>query len=255
MQKYQGELQSLRLIAFFQKHPALVLTTSYVLLSLMGLFYLAKFYSHFDIPVLYFIEITDLAAVGYREPRALLMLAIGLGLMVFIDFASKWSYNVQPRVRQMESKLLKRIIMPLIYTPQSANIVIFIMLLCLIPYIMTFVFLAADHQAKKITTEKTVNFEIIAQNKRYDAYLLGTSFNFVFAYIPEKDKAEIFNVEEVTVMRPIIEQPETDKTTEQTETDAKIQQESHRESNRLSELDNDVAEESTDESSKPTTGD
>ncbi|MBE1301128.1 MAG: hypothetical protein GJ680_14610 [Alteromonadaceae bacterium] len=254
MQKYQGELQSLRLIAFFQKHPALVLTTSYVLLSLMGLFYLAKFYSHFEIPVLYFIEITDLAAVGYREPRALLMLVLGLGLMVFVDFASKWSYNVQPRVRQMESKLLKRIIMPLIYTPKSANVVISMMLFCLIPYLMGFVFLAADHQAKKITTEKTVNFEIIAQDKRYDAYLLGTSFNFVFAYIPEKDKAEIFNVEEVTVMRPIIEPSETGKNAEQTETDVKIQEENDKDLNRQDPVDIDAADESTDEPSESTTG-
>ncbi len=87
-EKYDGKLHTLKLLSYFKQHPAMVVSTAYLILSLLGLLYIAKFFEHFDVPVLHFIDIADLFAVGFREPMALVMLASALLLGIFVDWTT-----------------------------------------------------------------------------------------------------------------------------------------------------------------------
>ncbi len=59
-------------------------------------------------------------------------------------------------------------------------------------------------QAQHIKTKQETDFSVTFEDQRFDAYLLGSSVNFLFVYDPALEKARVLNLENVSSLEPIV---------------------------------------------------
>lgn len=80
------EVQSFKVLQFFRQHPGLVVSLSYVLLTICGIFYSWSFYKEFDVAILKLANISDILTAGVSEPAAILMFLGGLLVAAAAEF-------------------------------------------------------------------------------------------------------------------------------------------------------------------------
>lgn len=206
MEKYTGKSETLLLFHYFKLHPGLGISTVYLLLIVLGVLFSSQFYSHFDIPILKFLDLTDLIAVGFREPLALTMLASAIGIGLFLDVTYVLSKKREPKIQQLTGlkRLLNRAVF---YSPKYRVSTLLVTLAFTLFYLWMFVYLAANKLAEDIKTDGVDNILVNHSEGVTKGYLLGTTFNYVFIYHSNSKATKIYTLESVNSMMPITAEP------------------------------------------------
>jgi len=114
------------LISSCRDHGGLVISISYILITLTGILYLYTFFTvKFDIPVLSFITIEDALVMGVREP---LIIAIFLGAVLFqltTDACLRWQAKKIQTIEITEnSSIFTKMKRYLLWVPKKSSSII-----------------------------------------------------------------------------------------------------------------------------------
>ncbi|MBP6863912.1 MAG: hypothetical protein KBC32_01445 [Candidatus Didemnitutus sp.] len=182
----------LRVPLWLRDNPGLVLSTLYLALSVVGLFYQFLFFRRFQLNVLEFSDATDFLMVVVREPLTVAMASLGLAfywaymratLGIMAQVFRRW-----PRLRGSDEKLAKS-------REKARRIAPSMQAAFIITYAALFTMLYSSWQAKRARSggfpSVTVEFKVGAREGATPAEvtLLGTTARFVFLYYPETKRA------------------------------------------------------------------
>lgn len=203
MKEYNQEIQTTELIAFLRKHPGMMASLAYALLTLCGLIYSYAFYAKFNIPILKLADLSDMLIAGISEPAAILMFSGGIALAVISDLLFAVTYRARERWRKKPESLKKRLFLMLYYTPKRKIEVLGGLLFILIAYPIIFVELYAEHQSEQIK-EGTGSLVLLSSEKYQETplFLLGSTTNFVITYDIATEKAVLTPIEEIKQIIP-----------------------------------------------------
>lgn len=87
-------------LRLFRREPALAITLGYLLLVMAGIFYNARFFGQFGIPVLTLSQVSDFLIAGIQQPIAILLVLSTLPLCWLFDLANR--RYVRRRARTIE---------------------------------------------------------------------------------------------------------------------------------------------------------
>ena len=204
MSQYRGEFLTPKVIDYFQQHPGFILTASYLLLSVLGMFYHVTISQHFGLSILSFAEISDLASVGFKEPAALLGLSFGVGIFLCWDLLMAAGYRFRVRMQKSPRKWLRVITLAFTWTPEKASTVSALALIFFLIWIFAGITLFGGSVARQIKQQRPANYELqTADGERRQIYLLSTTVKFLIAYLPAEQKVEVYNLEGIEVIRPL----------------------------------------------------
>lgn len=203
MKAYNQEIHSKELLQFFTKHPAMMASMAYALLTLCGLIYSYSFYAKFDIPILKLADLSDMLIAGISEPAAILMFCGGIVLAVLADFMFGVTYRGQQRWEAKPKSVKRRLFLLMYYTPKRKIEVIGFLLFIFILYAFLFVELYAEWKSEKIKQGKGIAVVLTTENEsNMHRYLLGSTTNFVITYDPKTSQSMLTPVEGIQKILP-----------------------------------------------------
>lgn len=210
MKEYQRESQFLSMLEYFRHNPGLMLSVSYLMLTLCGIFYSKAFYDEFGINILKFADISDLLIVGISEPRALIMLGGGLLMAYGTDRLYQYSYDVQMRWRPKPKSIKRAIILHVNYIPKHQLTLLTGLVALFIVYGWIFVTLFAQSRADEIREGNGEEYRVFSEDwdMQQKLVFLGTTTNYVMLFDLKGDKPVIIPVESVKRLMPVIAKPE-----------------------------------------------
>ena len=196
----------LKLLAlFFRRNPALVLSVSYLLLTLCGILYSASFYDEFNIKIMKLAQISDLLIVGISEPAAILMFSGGVLVAAVFDMLVLVSYPIHCRWQVKPPSVKRSIILFFNYVPKSRDSLFLIFVLVSVTYAHLFVSLYAEWRSEDIKSSDEGFFAIQtgSEPEPQKLKILGSTANLLFVYETERSEASIIAMEDLVKIRPI----------------------------------------------------
>lgn len=203
MQEYKGEIHTKELLQFFSKHPGIMASFAYALLTLCGIFYSHNFYAKFDVPILKLADLPDMLIAGISEPIAVVMFCGGIALAVVTDLMFIATYRGSQRWKKKPNSLKKRFFVALYYTPKRKIEIAGFIIVIFILYAYSFVELYAEWKSEKIIKGEGQSVQLTSE--QYDdktLFLLGSTTNFVITYDAEAKRALLTPIEGVTQILP-----------------------------------------------------
>lgn len=196
-----------RVWAVFRREPMLLVTCSYLFVSIVGLWDSYWFYRRFDIPVLEYMQSADYFVAGLRRPDYLLLLAWTLLFSVLALWPERWRKRNPARAAEMDRRWWFRALAPrrgdwwayFGLHPETMTTVAAVVVMGLV------LFANSDSRATKIqrgggnVVEATVSG---AGTLAGDWRMLGTSSAFVFLWNPQERRAEVVPIEALSSIRP-----------------------------------------------------
>lgn len=205
----------LRVPGWLRDNPGLVLSTVYLALSVVGLFYQFLFFRRFQLNVLEFSDAADFLMVVVREPLTVAMASLGLvfywaymraTLGIMAQVFRRW-----PRLRGSDEKLAKS-------REKARRIAPSMQAAFIITYAALFTMLYSSWQAKRARDggfpSVTVEFKVGAREGAAPAEvtLLGTTARFVFLYFPETKRAAAVPLDAIATLSWDARRPRDRKT-------------------------------------------
>jgi hypothetical protein len=87
-----------------RRDPALLFTTAYLLVSVLGLWCSYWFFWGFDLPILEYLQASDFLVAGVRDPAYALVLALGTLLVLVISWPETMRLRNPAKVEQMRTR-------------------------------------------------------------------------------------------------------------------------------------------------------
>ncbi|MCC2604543.1 hypothetical protein [Planctobacterium marinum] len=206
----EPESQLNLLLDYFRDNPGLMLSVSYLMLTLCGIFYSVTFYNEFGISVLKFADVADLMVVGISEPAALVMFSGGLVVAWAFDLVLIYCYPIRQKWLKAPHSLKRSIILFFNYVPKSRQGLLLGFVVMFMVYAHLFVSLYAQWRSGDIKASKddyvNVKAEQISASDKLK--LLGSTTNYLFVFDVAANQSLIIPVEAVTVILPAPPVPE-----------------------------------------------
>lgn len=198
------EIQTFKVLDFFRQHPGLVISLSYVLLTVCGIFYSWSFYKEFDVAILKLANISDLLTAGVSEPAAILMFLGGFVVAIATEYMSYHSHRLYQKWKSKPNGILRSSILIIFRTPTKNSHLMAILIIVFILYAHLFVSKYAEWQSRQI--KQGVGDRIIISSEALEGIeqemlLLGSTTNFVLGYSLSKGEVSIIPVENISKMR------------------------------------------------------
>lgn len=192
-----------------RREPMLLVTLSYLFVSVIGLWDSYWFYRRFDIPVLEYMQSSDYFVSGLRRPVYLLLLSWVLLAAAAALWPMRWRERNPERAARIERHWWGRFLFPRrtdwwIYgglQPETMTVVTSVL-------VMAFVFSSySGGQAEVIRAGGGNVVEVTIGGDRQpltgDWRMLGTSSAFVFLWDPSAGRAEVVPIEAIGSIRPM----------------------------------------------------
>ena len=84
LNKYRPKVRLTDVLKFTTDHPGLAVFLVYATIAVAGFIYLVTFYSHFDLEVTVYLEISDILFAGIKDPMVMLMVLGAFSMVLFI---------------------------------------------------------------------------------------------------------------------------------------------------------------------------
>lgn len=101
-----------RLWRVFHREPMLLVTCSYLFVSVVGLWDSYWFYRRFDLPILEYMQASDYFVTGLRRPIYLFLLAFTLAASVLILWPERWRQRNPARAERLQARWWGRLLVP-----------------------------------------------------------------------------------------------------------------------------------------------
>lgn len=216
MTEEKYEIQTFKVLSFFQQHPGMVISISYVLLTICGIFYSWSFYEEFGVAILKLVNISDLLTAGIGEPAAILMFLGGFAVAIAAEYLSYYSHQIYTNWKSRPKGFLRSVIVTVLRSPTKNNQLLFMFILIFILYAQLFVSKYAEWQSKQIKQgngdKLLIKSDALAEQSQ-ELILLGSTLNFVFTYNQPEDEVVIFPVENIVAMLPVRDSEKKQATT------------------------------------------
>ncbi len=203
MTEEKYEIQTFKVLDFFRQHPGMVISLSYVLLTVCGIFYSWSFYNEFDVAILKLANISDLLTAGVGEPAAVLMFFGGFLVAIGTEYLSYHSHQFYLKWKSKPKSVLRFIIVNFFKSPTKNNQLLILLVVLFILYAQLFVSMYAEWQSKQIKQgvgDKIIVSSDALDNREQELLLLGSTTNFVFTYKQSEDEVSILPIENITKM-------------------------------------------------------
>lgn len=196
-----------RLWDVFRREPMLLVTCSYLFVSIVGLWDLYWFYRRFDIPILEFLQSSDYFVAGLRRPTYLLLLGGTLLASMVALWPERWRRRHPERVAVLDRRWWFRALFPRrddwwayfgLHPETMATLTaLFTMGLVL--------FFHSTARAERIHAGSGGAVEVRTVGGALDGdwRMLGTSSAYVFLWDPRRRQAEVVPIEALTGIRPL----------------------------------------------------
>lgn len=196
-----------RVVHVFRREPVLLITCSYLFISVYGLWDSYWFYRRFDIPILEFMQSSDYFVAGLRRPEYLWLLAWTLVTAWLALLPERWRQRYPERTARIERRWWGRLLLPRrgdwwmymgLHPETMASLTaLFTMSLCL--YVLGDARGARIHEGSGHAV--SVRLAGQAQQLPGDWRMLGTSAAFVFVWDPDARRAEVLPIDSVAGIR------------------------------------------------------
>ena len=101
-----------RLWRLFHHEPMLLVTCSYLFVSIVGLWDSYWFYRRFDLPILEYMQASDYFVTGLRRPTYLLLLVLTLGYSMLALLPERWRQRNPERAQRLQARWWGRVLVP-----------------------------------------------------------------------------------------------------------------------------------------------
>lgn len=187
------------------RHPGLGVFLVYTTIAIAGFIYLITFYSHFDLEVTVYLEISDILVAGIKDPMVMLMVAGAFSMVLVV-----WGivYIQAPFSLWLNKKFNKGVLrfIPYVIGFKSIRTFWWTAFLILTLYFYMFIGVHSKNKAQSIVELKQ-NLILVdsaaTTNTNEDYSLLGTSMNYVFLYNHQTKQTLILPLESINSLKPI----------------------------------------------------
>lgn len=197
-----------RLWGVFRREPMLLVTSSYLFVSVIGLLDSYLFYREFDLPILEYMQTGDFFVAGLRRPAYLFVLAWTL----LVGYLALWPERVRQRdparAARIERRWWGRLLLPrrsdwwayMGLHPETMATLSGLL-------VMLFI-LAAQSDARANAIRKGAGNAVAVDLSDAGALagdwrLLGTHSAFVFLWNPDGQRSHVVPVESIATIRPL----------------------------------------------------
>jgi len=170
-----------RLLALMQEHPALGLTSAYLMVSLLGLSYEWTLFRHFGVNYFHYADVTDFLMGAFREPITFLLAlsALLVGKLAHMQLAWENRWFDGRELRSWWLRVYQR------YSRSRFNQFSPVTLFLL--YCVMFIWIYSGNRAESIRGGDGEQVQLTLAEAgpgggAFSASLLGTSSRFVFVY-------------------------------------------------------------------------
>ena len=196
-----------RLWNVFRREPMLLVTSSYLFVSVIGLLDSYLFYRRFDLPILEYMQTGDFFVAGLRRPAYLLVLAWTL----LVGFLALWPERIRQRdperAARIERRWWGRLLVPrrsdwwayMGLHPETMATLSGLLVMLLVLSMQSDLRADAIRQGAGNAVDVGMNG---AGALAGDWRLLGTSSAFVFLWSPDEKRSEIVPIESIATIRP-----------------------------------------------------
>jgi hypothetical protein len=176
-----------------EEHLGLMLTLSYLILTLVGLSYEFWFFKYFRITIVEYVETSDFLLAAVREPLVIVLAVLPLFLIRLYLRLESWLRQRMPRFERWQHRWESK---PY-YTPAVRQT---LWLLVAVIYAFLFIQLYAERVTDRIKAGqgREVRVELASgAPPPSPALLLGTTAKFVFVYLPAEKQTQIIPIDNV----------------------------------------------------------
>jgi len=204
----EGEVSLVHRIGqVFRREPVLLITCSYLFISVYGLWDSYWFYRRFDIPILEFMQSSDYFVAGLRRPEYLWLLVWTLLASWMSLLPERWRQHHPARVALIERRWWGRAVLPRrsdwwIYMglhPETMTTLTALVTMGLALYVL------GDSRGQRMYEGggHAVSVRLDGQQEELpgDWRMLGTSSAFVFVWNPGERRAEVLPIDAVATIR------------------------------------------------------
>jgi len=204
LDKYQPKVKLADVIKLITSHPGLAVFLVYATIAIAGFIYLVTFYSHFDLEVTVYLEISDILVAGIKDPMVMLMV-VGAFSMVLLIWGI--AYIQAPMSALLDKKFDKGLlrIIPYIAGVQTLRSFWWSAFIVLIVYFYMFIGVHSKNKAELIIEQKKGLIVVdshATSGSGNDYSLLGTSINYVFLYNHQAKNSLILPIESINSLAP-----------------------------------------------------
>jgi len=201
-----------------RREPALVITLTYLLVAMAGIFYDHAFYRQFDIPVLSLSQISDFLAAGIQEPIAIVLVLSTFPLCWLFDRINIWGR----RRRAAEGQRLRaapsltwwqrRRLAFIVGMNERRGYMRLTYVVVIVAYAWTFVSNYALHRATAVKRGEGLEVEVrmndgaslsTAPGSGKPWLYLGAISQYVFVYDRDAQRARILPTNAINAIEPI----------------------------------------------------
>lgn len=208
----------LQFVQRVRREPALLFTTAYLLLSMLGLWCSYWFYRGFRLPVLDYLQASDFLVAGVRDPVYALVLLAGVGIVLLVSWPETLRLRNPARVRALCARHRG---WRLLFTPsaltswQSTGLRPLTAMVAAVG--LTMVAGSALYVSSRAQTIRQdgagnpvlVQFSGQLSTPLRPARLLGTSSAFVFLWWPDQQRAEAVPIATIARLQAPSLRPDT----------------------------------------------
>ncbi len=195
------EIQTFKILQYLREQPGLVVSLSYVLLTICGIFYSWSFYKEFDIAILKLANISDLLTAGISEPAAILAFFGGLLVALFIELIGYYTHDFYYKWKAKPKSFRRTLILTFFYADIRNNYMLIMLIgFCLI-YAQIFVSSYAKWQSNHIKQgegNKVIVFSDALEDSNKERTLLGSTSNFVFTHSHATNQTNVIPIENIS---------------------------------------------------------
>ncbi len=205
LDKYRPKIDLSKAVRFITTHPGLAVFLVYAIIAIAGFIYLVTFYSHFNLEVTVYLEITDILVAGIKDPMVMLMVAGAFSMVLFLW---GWVYVQAPFSAWLDRKFDRGLFrfIPYMIGYRGEKSFWWTAFVILLLYFYMFIGVHSQNKANRILNQKHVLVEINSEatnDLKADLSLLGTSINYVFLYNHQAQRALILPLESVNAIQPV----------------------------------------------------
>lgn len=205
LDKYRPKVKLADVLRLTARHPGLGVFLVYATIAIAGFIYLITFYSHFDLEVTVYLEISDILVAGIKDPLVMLMVVGAFSMVLLV-----WGvvYIQAPFSMWLNKKFNKGVLkfIPYVIGFKSIRTFWWTAFLILTLYFYMFIGVHSKNKAQSIIELKQDLILVdsaATTNTNEDYSLLGTSINYVFLYNHQTKQTLILPLDSINSLQPI----------------------------------------------------
>ncbi|MCW8878518.1 MAG: hypothetical protein OQJ89_04920 [Kangiellaceae bacterium] len=192
-------------IQLFNRHPGLLLTSAYAVVTFIGISYYYQYYRLFNIPILKLTDFSDILVAGVREPMVILMFLAALVTTLAYDKMIRVGARVQSELKQQEQTFSIRLRSLIVFAPKSNNVIYGLLVACLIFVLYFWIQILTSHRAEQILNgqaNRVIIEKTDSKENKAEMILLGTTTNYVISFNPTTGESVIDTIESIVSIKP-----------------------------------------------------